>query len=138
MKRETIAAIATAVSNSGIGIVRVSGPEAFEITDKIFVRKNVRSLREENGNTIHYGFIQDGNKRLDEVLVMVMKAPHSYTAEDTVEIDCHGGVLIVKKILELVSAMGPEQQNRESLPNGHFKRQNRSVSGRSSYGCDSG
>ena len=106
MKRETIAAIATAVSNSGIGIVRVSGPEAFEITDKIFVRKNVRSLREENGNTIHYGFIQDGNKRLDEVLVMVMKAPHSYTAEDTVEIDCHGGVLIVKKILELVIRNG--------------------------------
>ncbi len=106
MKRETIAAIATAVSNSGIGIVRVSGPEAFEITDKIFVRKNVRSLKEENGNTIHYGFIQDGNKRLDEVLVMVMKAPHSYTAEDTVEIDCHGGVLIVKKILELVIRNG--------------------------------
>lgn len=106
MKRETIAAIATAVSNSGIGIVRVSGPEAFEVTDKIFVRKNGKSLREENGNTIHYGFIQDGNKRLDEVLVMVMKAPHSYTAEDTVEIDCHGGVLIVKKILELVIRNG--------------------------------
>lgn len=106
MKRETIAAIATAVSNSGIGIVRVSGPEAFEVTDKIFVRKNGRSLREEDGNTIHYGFIQDGNKRLDEVLVMVMKAPHSYTAEDTVEIDCHGGVLIVKKILELVIRNG--------------------------------
>ncbi len=106
MKRETIAAIATAVSNSGIGIVRVSGPEAFEITDKIFVRKNGKSLREEDGNTIHYGFIQDGNKRLDEVLVMVMKAPHSYTAEDTVEIDCHGGVLIVKKILELVIRNG--------------------------------
>ena len=106
MKRETIAAIATAVSNSGIGIVRVSGPEAFEITDKIFVRKNVRSLRDETGNPIHYGFIQDGNKRLDEVLVMVMKAPHSYTAEDTVEIDCHGGVLIVKKILELVIRNG--------------------------------
>ena len=106
MKRETIAAIATAVSNSGIGIVRVSGPEAFEVTDKIFVRKNGKSLREEDGNTIHYGFIQDGNKRLDEVLVMVMKAPHSYTAEDTVEIDCHGGVLIVKKILELVIRNG--------------------------------
>ncbi|MCI9592007.1 MAG: tRNA uridine-5-carboxymethylaminomethyl(34) synthesis GTPase MnmE [Lachnospiraceae bacterium] len=106
MKRETIAAIATAVSNSGIGIVRVSGPEAFEVTDKIFVRKNGKSLREEDGNTIHYGFIQDGNKRLDEVLVMVMKAPHSYTAEDTVEIDCHGGVLIVKKILELIIRNG--------------------------------
>ena len=106
MKRETIAAIATAMSNSGIGIIRISGPEAFEVTDRIFFRKNGKSLKEENGNTIHYGFIQDGNQRLDEVLVMVMKAPHSYTAEDTVEIDCHGGVLIIKKILELVIRNG--------------------------------
>ena len=69
-------------------------------------RKNGRSLKEEKANTIHYGFIQDGNDRLDEVLVMVMKAPHSYTAEDTVEIDCHGGIFMVKKILELVIKSG--------------------------------
>ena len=106
MKRETIAAIATAMSNSGIGIIRISGSEAFEVADRIFVRKNGRSLKEEKANTIHYGFIQDGNDRLDEVLVMVMKAPHSYTAEDTVEIDCHGGVFMVKKILELVIKSG--------------------------------
>lgn len=106
MKRETIAAIATAMSNSGIGIIRISGPEAFEVADRIFVRKNGRSLKEEKANTIHYGFIQDGNDRLDEVLVMVMKAPHSYTAEDTVEIDCHGGIFMVKKILELVIKSG--------------------------------
>lgn len=106
MKRETIAAIATAMSNSGIGIIRISGPEAFDVADKIFVRKSGRSLKEEKANTIHYGFIQDGEDRLDEVLVMVMKAPHSYTAEDTVEIDCHGGVFMVKKILELVIRSG--------------------------------
>lgn len=106
MKRETIAAIATAMSNSGIGIIRISGPEAFEVADRIFVRKNGRSLKEVKANTIHYGFIQDGNDRLDEVLVMVMKAPHSYTAEDTVEIDCHGGIFMVKKILELVIKSG--------------------------------
>ena len=106
MKRETIAAIATAMSNSGIGIIRISGPEALEVADRIFVRKNGRSLKEEKANTIHYGFIQDGNDRLDEVLVMVMKAPHSYTAEDTVEIDCHGGIFMVKKILELVIKSG--------------------------------
>lgn len=106
MKRETIAAIATAMSNSGIGIIRISGPEAFEVADRIFVRKNGRSLKEEKANTIHYGFIQDGNDRLDEVVVMVMKAPHSYTAEDTVEIDCHGGIFMVKKILELVIKSG--------------------------------
>ena len=106
MKRETIAAIATAMSNSGIGIIRISGPEAFDVADKIFVRKSGRSLKEEKANTIHYGFIQDGDDRFDEVLVMVMKAPHSYTAEDTVEIDCHGGVFMVKKILELVIRSG--------------------------------
>lgn len=106
MKRETIAAIATAMSNSGIGIIRISGPEAFEVADKIFARKSGRSLKEEKANTIHYGFIQDGEDRLDEVLVMVMKAPHSYTAEDTVEIDCHGGVFMVKKILELAIRSG--------------------------------
>ena len=106
MKRETIAAIATAMSNSGIGIIRISGPEAFDVADKIFIRKSGRSLKEEKANTIHYGFIQDGEDRLDEVLVMVMKAPHSYTAEDTVEIDCHGGVFMVKKILELVIRSG--------------------------------
>ena len=106
MKRETIAAIATAMSNSGIGIIRISGPEAFDVADKIFIRKSGKSLKEEKANTIHYGFIQDGEDRLDEVLVMVMKAPHSYTAEDTVEIDCHGGVFMVKKILELVIRSG--------------------------------
>lgn len=106
MKRETIAAVATAMSNSGIGIIRISGPEAFEVADRIFFRKSGKSLKEEQANTIHYGFIQDGMDRLDEVLVMVMKAPHSYTAEDTVEIDCHGGVFMVKRILELVIRNG--------------------------------
>ncbi len=106
MKRETIAAVATAMSNSGIGIIRISGPEAFEVADRIFFRKSGKSLKEEQANTIHYGFIQDGTDRLDEVLVMVMKAPHSYTAEDTVEIDCHGGVFMVKRILELVIRNG--------------------------------
>ena len=125
MKRETIAAIATAMSNSGIGIIRISGPEAFEVADRIFVRKNGRSLKEEKANTIHYGFIQDGNDRLDEVLVMVMKAPHSYTAEDTVEIDCHGGVFMVKKILELVIKSGaraaePGEFSKRAFLNGRI------------------
>ena len=125
MKRETIAAIATAMSNSGIGIIRISGPEAFEVADRIFVRKNGRSLKEEKANTIHYGFIQDGNDRLDEVLVMVMKAPHSYTAEDTVEIDCHGGIFMVKKILELVIKSGaraaePGELTKRAFLNGRI------------------
>ena len=106
MKAETIAAIATAMSDSGIGIIRISGPEAFSITDQIFKRKSKKPLSEEEANTIHYGFICDGEEKIDEVLVMIMKAPRSYTAEDTVEIDCHGGVLMMKKILELVIRKG--------------------------------
>ena len=106
MKKETIAAIATAMSDSGIGIIRISGPEAFLIADRVFKRKKQKPLSEEKANTVHYGFICDGEERLDEVLVIIMKAPHSYTAEDTVEIDCHGGVLMMKKILEVVIKNG--------------------------------
>ena len=71
-----------------------------------FKRKKQKPLSEEKANTVHYGFICDGEERLDEVLVIIMKAPHSYTAEDTVEIDCHGGVLMMKKILEVVIKNG--------------------------------
>ena len=106
MRKETIAAIAKAMSDSGIGIIRISGPEAFLIADRVFKRKKQKPLSEEKANTVHYGFICDGEERLDEVLVIIMKAPHSYTAEDTVEIDCHGGVLMMKKILEVVIKNG--------------------------------
>lgn len=103
MKMNTIAAIATAASSSGIGIVRISGEEAFPIIDKIFKGKK---LSDEPSHTIHYGHICDGDEIIDEVLVMIMKGPKSYTAEDTVEIDCHGGVLVTKKILETVLKYG--------------------------------
>lgn len=104
---DTIAAIATAMSSSGIGIVRISGDEAITIADRIFKsRKAGKTLRDVPTHTIHYGVIQDGDEVLDEVLVMVMRGPHSYTAEDTVEIDCHGGVLVMKKILETVIKYG--------------------------------
>lgn len=108
MKSNTIAAIATAMSSSGIGIVRVSGGEAFTIIDQIFKRKNGRAgtLSQAKSHTIHYGFIYDGDQMVDEVLVMVMRGPKSYTGEDTVEIDCHGGVLITKKVLETVLRHG--------------------------------
>lgn len=104
---DTIAAIATAMNSSGIGIIRISGDEAIAIADKIFKsRKKDKKLEQVASHTIHYGVIQDGDEVLDEVLVLVMKGPHSYTAEDTVEIDCHGGVLIMKKILETVIKYG--------------------------------
>ena len=107
MTSDTIAAIATALTNSGIGIIRVSGNEAFDIVDRIFRPKNKRKkLKEEKTYTVHYGHIQDGDVIIDEVLAIVMRGPHSYTAEDTVEIDCHGGVLVMKKILETVIKYG--------------------------------
>ena len=107
MTSDTIAAIATALTNSGIGIIRVSGSEAFDIVDRIFRPKNKRKkLKEEKTYTVHYGHIQDGDEIIDEVLAIVMRGPHSYTAEDTVEIDCHGGVLVMKKILETVIKYG--------------------------------
>lgn len=102
----TIAAISTAMTNSGIGIVRISGPESFEIIQKIYKGKREKELSNEPTHTIHYGYIVDGEEVIDEVLVLLMHGPHSYTGEDTVEIDCHGGVYVVKKILETVIKYG--------------------------------
>jgi len=107
MKTDTIAAIATAMTNSGIGIVRISGPESIQIIDKIFKPKNKKKrLSQVKSHTIHYGYICDDDKIIDEVLVLIMKAPNTYTAEETVEIDCHGGVLVMKSILETVIKYG--------------------------------
>ena len=106
MKKDTIAAIATAMSSSGIGIVRISGDEAFDIIKKIYVGKNNKDLTQVKSHTIHYGYVMDDEETIDEVLVMIMKGPHSFTGEDTVEIDCHGGVYVVKRILETVTKYG--------------------------------
>lgn len=108
MKTDTIAAIATAMSDSGIGIIRVSGDEAVEIVDKIYRNsKDEEILKKYDSHTIHYGFIvEEDGTIIDEVMVSVMKAPRSYTAEDTVEINCHGGVLMMQKILHRVLKAG--------------------------------
>ena len=106
MHTDTIAAIATAMSPSGIGIVRISGSQAFSVIEKIFRKKNGKTADTRQSHRIHYGYIQDGEEVLDEVLVMIMKGPHSYTAEDTVEINCHGGVLVMQRILETVLRNG--------------------------------
>lgn len=108
MKTDTIAAIATALSDSGIGIIRVSGEEAISIAGKIYRnKKNEDVLSTYQSHTIHYGFIVEKNGNLiDEVMISVMKAPYSYTMEDTVEINCHGGALIMKKILMTVIEAG--------------------------------
>lgn len=108
MRTDTIAAIATGMSNSGIGIVRISGKQALEVIDRIFRGKSGKpgALGGKPSHTVYYGFIYDGDEKVDEVLVTVMRGPRSFTAEDTVEINCHGGVLMVKKILETVIKNG--------------------------------
>lgn len=117
IRSDTIAAIATALSDSGIGIIRVSGEMAILIVDKIFCNKNGRNtLQEQKSHTIRYGYIIDPYREtdsqdwrqviVDEVMISVMKAPNSYTREDTVEINCHGGVVVMQKILNLVLKSG--------------------------------
>lgn len=106
MKTDTIAAIATAMSSSGIGIVRISGEEAVLVADRIFEMKNHKKLSEMPTHSIHYGHIHDEDEVIDEVMVLLMRGPKSYTREDTVEIDCHGGVYVMKRILETVIRHG--------------------------------
>ena len=107
-KNDTIAAIATALSDSGIGIIRISGDDAIYIVDSIFRSPSgKRILTKVQSHTIHYGYIVDSDENvIDEVMVAVMKAPRSYTTEDTVEINCHGGVLVVQKVLQTVLENG--------------------------------
>lgn len=103
----TIAAISTAMSASGIGIVRISGEDSLKVISRIYrSKKGKKKIEEVPTHTIHYGFICDGEEVIDEVLVMVMKAPRTFTGEDTVEIDCHGGVYAMKRVLEIVLKNG--------------------------------
>ena len=103
---ETIAAIATAMNNSGIGIIRISGEDAFSVIRKIFRPAKEKDMDTVASHTVHYGTIMDGERIVDEVLVLIMRAPHTYTREDTVEIDCHGGMYVLNKTLELVLKNG--------------------------------
>ena len=107
MKNDTIAAIATAMSPSGIGIIRISGDDALEVIDRIYRSKNnKKKISCCQTHTIHYGYIYDGDEKIDEVMVLLMKAPNTYTREDTIEIDCHGGVYVMKRVLETVIKNG--------------------------------
>ena len=107
MNSDTIAAIATAMSPSGIGIIRISGDDSLNIIDKIFNSKSGnKKISDCKSHTIHYGYIYDGEEEIDEVIVLLMKAPNTYTREDTIEIDCHGGVFVMKRILETVIKYG--------------------------------
>ena len=104
--RETIAAIATGMGNAGIGIVRISGDDAITVADRVFKGKNNKKLSESRSHMAHYGHIYDGEELIDEALVLVMKEPNTYTRENVVEIDCHGGAYVTGRILELVLRNG--------------------------------
>lgn len=103
---ETIAAISTATGNGGIGIIRMSGKECFNILEKIF--KPIKKSENICGYTIKYGHIMDGDNIVDEVLVSYFKAPKSYTTENMCEINSHGGFIVERRILELCLKNGAE------------------------------
>jgi len=110
MEQKTIAAIATAVSPSGVGIIRISGDDSFSIIRKILKKKNGMEIFKDEieSHIVTHGYIMDKDEIIDEVLVLTMRGPHTYTGEDTVEIDCHGGVFVMKKILETVIKYGAD------------------------------
>jgi len=101
---DTIAAISTPKGEGGIAIIRISGDKSFEILDKIFIKKNPNA--DLGFYKLNYGFIKDGEKIVDEAMAVRLKAPKSYTCEDIVEINCHGGTLVSEKVLELVLRNG--------------------------------
>ena len=103
---DTIAAIATAPGEGGIGIIRISGDKSLQVAQSIFKSKSGKMIKDYNTRTLIYGKIVDGEKVIDEALVAYMKGPNSYTAEDVIEINCHGGFISVKKILELILSKG--------------------------------
>ena len=103
---DTIAAIATAPGEGGIGIIRISGEKSLQVAQSIFKSKSGKTIKDYNARTLIYGTVVDNEKVIDEVLVAYMKGPNSYTAEDVIEINCHGGFISVKKILELILSKG--------------------------------
>ena len=104
IQNDTIAAVSTGMTNSGIGIVRITGQDAFETADRIY--KGKKSILWAESHTIQHGYIVDGEETIDEVLVMLMRGPGTYTGEDTVEINCHGGTYVIKRVLETVIKAG--------------------------------
>ncbi len=103
---QTIAAISTAMADGGIGIIRISGDESVDIINRIFHPAKKKDMMQVDSYTAHYGYIYDEEQKIDECICLVMRAPHTYTREDVVEINCHGGVMVMKKILETVLKNG--------------------------------
>ncbi|WP_434310411.1 tRNA uridine-5-carboxymethylaminomethyl(34) synthesis GTPase MnmE [Hominifimenecus sp. rT4P-3] len=124
MAADTIAAIASGLTYGGIGIIRISGDQAFLVGDAV-VRLKGKTLSEAKSHTVHYGFVYEKDEPVDEILAVVMRGPHSFTGEDTVEIQCHGGPLVMKKILETVIGHGarlaePGEFSKRAFLNGRL------------------
>ena len=126
MNQDTIAAIATGLTASGISIIRISGPDAFSVASKIF-RSGGKAVDVSSfpSHTVHYGYISDGQAVIDEVMLLVMRAPRTFTREDTVEIDCHGGIVVTKKVLDTVlrngaRLAGPGEFTKRAFLNGRI------------------
>lgn len=103
---DTIAAIATGMNTAGIGIIRISGDDSFSVVKDIFKTPSGKSLENIESHHVYYGYIYDNDEMIDEVLLVPMQAPHSYTTEDTIEIDCHGGLIVMNRLLETVLKHG--------------------------------
>ena len=122
---DTIAAIATGMNNAGIGIIRISGEDSFDIALKIFFNKSGKKLKKLESHRVYYGFIKDGDETVDEVLLIALRSPKSFTMEDTVEIDCHGGNLVMRRILNTVIKNGarpaePGEYTKRAFLNGRI------------------
>jgi len=122
---DTISAISTAQGEGGIGIVRLSGPKALSIADRIFVPAGKKKTAAFKSYTMHYGKISDNGKIIDEVILSVMRQPRSYTRQDVVEINCHGGILALRKVLDLTLENGarladPGEFTRRAFLNGRI------------------
>ena len=103
---KTVAAISTANGTGGVGIIRISGENAKEVADNVFVSVSNKKIKEMNGYTATFGKVYDDGELIDEAIALVFNAPHSYTGEDVVEISCHGGLYVTKKVLRAVLKNG--------------------------------
>ena len=106
---DTITAIATPIGTGGVGVIRISGDKSFEIIDKIYSKHNLEAGK------ISHGWIIDGDKKIDEVILLPFRNPHSYTGEDVIEIHCHGGINVVRNILDVVLKNGARMAERGLL-----------------------
>lgn len=125
MTTETIAAIASGLTHAGIGIIRISGPDALQVGDRVVTLKNGKAIAAVPTHTVHYGLAHEGEEVLDEILAVVMRAPHSFTGEDVVELQCHGGPLIMRRLLDAVLHQGarlaePGEFTRRAFLNGRM------------------